>query len=412
MSHPAPRTAASLLLDPIFGPFFAAKLLSTAGIWTYNIVAAILVYDLTGSAFQVGLVSIAQFAPQLVFAPLAGAVADRWDRRKLLILGRLAIVLGAGGLALLLVAVGVDGLPGAWPVLIGAGVVGIGFAVSSPAQNALIPSLVSPADLAPAIALNSVPPTIARAAGPALGALIAATAGPAMAFGLAAVTNVLFAVVLWQLRIDQPPNTGEGDERIRAGVIHLWRDRPSAMLILGVAAVSIGADPVITLTPALASSFGGGAEMVGSLASAFGVGTGIAFLFLHRVRGRIGMSRTATTGLSLMAVGAVATSLAPGQGVAVVTLAASGMGFTMALTAFSTLLQQRLPEAVRGRVMALWSVAFLGSRPAAAAIHGSIADAVSNRAAFVATAASVSVIAWLSRPAVLRRAEERVAAVS
>ncbi|HSJ27991.1 MAG TPA: MFS transporter, partial [Acidimicrobiia bacterium] len=387
----APRTAVSLLRDPVFGPYFGAKVFSTAGIWAYNIVAAILVYDLTRSAFQVGLVSVAQFAPQLVFAPLAGVVADRWDRRRLLILGRLAIVLGSGGLALLVVIVGVTGLPGAWPVLVGAGVVGIGFAISAPAQNALLPSLVERKDLAPAIALNAVPPTLARAAGPALGALIAATAGPATAFGLAALTNLLFIAVLWRLRV-APHRRAAGssrDDRMRAGVLHLWNDRVSALLILAVMAVSIGSDPVLTLTPALAASFGGGAQLVGTLASAFGIGTALTFVFLHRVRGRIGLASTGTSGLVLMSIGTALTSFAAGPLMAVVTLAIAGVGFTLAMTAFSTLLQQRLPEEVRGRVMALWSVSFLGSRPLASALHGSIADSISNQAAFLTSALAV-----------------------
>lgn len=403
-SDTAPRTTRSLLLDPVFGPFFGAKLLATAGVWTYNIVAAILVYDITGSTFQVGLVSIAQFAPQLVLAPIAGAVADRWDRRKLLIIGRLGIVAGAGGLAVLLFAVDLEGLPGTWPILIGASVVGIGFAISAPAQNALLTSLVEPKDLALAIALDAVPPTIARAAGPALGAVIAASAGPAVAFALAAATNIAFAMILWRLRIEPRESMDDdGDRRIRVGVLHLWKDRASALLVLGVAAVSIGADPVITLTPALASSFGGGAHLVGSLASAFGLGTGAAFFFLHRLRARIGLDRTATLGLSLMATGAVATSFAVVPGMAMATLAIAGVGMTLSLTGFSTMLQQRLPEDVRGRVMALWSIGFLGSRPAAAALHGSIADLVSNQAAFLAAAAAVGAIAWFTRPAVLHR---------
>jgi MFS family permease len=407
----APRTAVSLLRDPVFGPYFGAKLFSTAGIWAYNIVAAILVYDLTRSAFQVGLVSVAQFAPQLVLAPLAGTVADRWDRRKLLILGRLAIVLGSGGLAVLVTAVGVEGLPGAWPILVGAGVVGIGFAISAPTQNALLPSLVERKDLAAAVALNAVPPTLARAAGPALGALIAATSGPATAFGLAALTNLLFIAVLWRLRVAPHRRaTATRDDRMRAGVLHLWNDRVSALLIVGVMAVSIGSDPVLTLTPALAAGFGGDARLVGTLASAFGVGSAATFLFLHRVRGRFGLEATGTSGLALMSLGTALTSLATAPPMAIVTLGISGVGFTLAMTAISTLLQQRLPEEVRGRVMALWSVAFLGSRPLASAAHGSIADNVSNQAAFLTSALAVGAIAWASRPAALRRLGRRTPA--
>jgi MFS family permease len=170
-----PRTSWQLLADPVFGPFFAGKALSTAGIWVHNIVAAILAWELSRSAFVVGLVSVAQFGPQLVFAPLSGAMADRGDRRRQLITGRLIAASGSGGLALWIALVGVDGLPGAWPVVATALVVGLGFVVGGPAMNALIPALVRPNELAAAVAVNSIPFTVARAAGPALGALLAAT---------------------------------------------------------------------------------------------------------------------------------------------------------------------------------------------------------------------------------------------
>lgn len=401
------RSVLQLLRDPVFGPFFVAKLLSTAGIWTYNIVAAIVVYDITGSAFDVGLVSIAQFAPQLLLAPGAGAVADRWDRRKLLIIGRMFIVAGAGGLAVLMYSIGVAGLAGPGPIIAGAFVVGIGFAISSPAQNALIPSLVRPEDLAQAIALNTVPPTIARAAGPALGALIAATAGPEVAFALAAVANLAFAGILLRLEI-RPNDPTRGDRRIRVGLLHLRSDPSVAILLLGIAAVALAADPVITLSPALAASFNGGPGLVGSLASAYGVGTGAAFLILHRVRRRLGLELTATIGLGLMATGIGATGLAIASWMAMGTLAIAGVGMTLAMTGFSTALQARLPEAIRGRVMALWSVAFLGSRPLAAALNGGIADLVSNRAAYLVAAGGTLAIAWMSRPAAISRMEPSI----
>ncbi len=107
------RSSWQLLKDPVFGPFFTGKLLSTAGIWIHNIVAAILAWELSHSALVVGLVSVAQFGPQLLFAPLSGAMADRGDRRRQLVLGRLIAAFGSGGLGVWIAVVGVDGLPGA-----------------------------------------------------------------------------------------------------------------------------------------------------------------------------------------------------------------------------------------------------------------------------------------------------------
>jgi MFS family permease len=394
-----PRTSWQLLADPVFGPFFAGKALSTAGIWVHNIVAAILAWELSGSAFVVGLVSVAQFGPQLVFAPLSGAMADRGDRRRQLITGRLIAASGSGGLALWIALVGVEGLPGAWPVVATALVVGVGFVVGGPAMNALIPALVRPNELAAAVAVNSIPFTVARAAGPTLGALLATTLGPASAFALAAGTNLLFALLLVPLPIrSRADGAGAGDRRVRAGVRYLREDRGIGLLLLGVAAIGIGADPVITLTPSLAAELGAGTTLVGVFASSFGVGAGLTFVVLTRLRRRFALEGVAVRGLVLLATGTATAGLAPTVPLAITGFVIGGAGMTMSLTALSTLLQGRLPDALRGRVMALWSMAFLGSRPVAAAVNGAVADATAPVVAFLTVAVVVAVVAVAVRP--------------
>ncbi len=394
-----PRTSWQLLADPVFGPFFAGKILATGGVWVHNIVAAILAWELSRSALVVGLVSVAQFGPQLLFAPLSGALADRGDRRVQLIAGRLIVVLGSGGLALWLALVGADGLPGAWPVVATALVVGIGFVVGGPAMNALVPTLVRPNELAAAVALNSIPVTVARAAGPAIGALLAATLGPASAFGLAAGTNLLFALLVVPLPIrGRAEAPAGGDRRVRAGVRYLREDRGIGLLLLGIAAVGIGADPVITLTPSLAAELGAGSALVGVFASSFGIGAGLAFVVLTRLRQRFGLDGVAVRGLVLLATGTALAGLAPAAPLVSTAFAIGGAGMTMALTALSTLLLGRLPDALRGRVMALWAMAFLGSRPVAAAVNGTVADATAPVVAFLAVGVVVALAAVAVRP--------------
>jgi MFS family permease len=393
------RGSLGLLTDRVFGPFFVGKLLSTAGIWIHNIVAAILAFQLTRSAFVVGLVSVAQFLPQLLFAPLSGAVADRGDRRKQLVLGRLIAAAGSGGLALWIALAGVEGLPGAAPVVGAALVVGIGFVVGGPAMHALLPTLVRPGELAAAIALNSVPFTVARAGGPALGALVAASAGPELAFAIAAAANLLFAGVLVWLPIGgKPATSADADRSVRAGLRYLRTDPTLVWLLAGVGAIGIGADPAITLTPPLSDGFGRGAELVGIFASSFGVGAGAAFLVLAPLRRTLGLPRLGTLGLALLATGMLALTVTPVPAAAIVAFGVGGAGMTLSLTSLSTQMQERLPDVLRGRVMALWSVAFLGSRPFAAAVNGAVADAVSVEAALLTVVIVLLVATWLSRP--------------
>jgi MFS family permease len=405
-----PRTGWQLLRDPVFGPFFAGKAVSTAGIWVHNIVAAILAWELSRSALVVGLVSVAQFGPQLLFAPLSGALADRGDRRRQLVVGRLIAASGSLGLAGWLAVVGVEGLPGAWPVVATALVVGVGFVVGGPAMNALVPSLVRPSELASAIAVNSIPFTIARAAGPAIGAVLATRLGPAVAFALAGSTNLLFALLLLRLRIrGRAVGAGDGDRRVRAGLHHLRRDRGIVLLLVGVAAIGVGADPVITLTPSLAAGLGADATLVGVFASTFGIGAGLAFVVLGRLRLRLGLERLAVAGLVLLASGIAVAGVAPVVGLAVGGFVVAGSGMTLALTSLSTQLQARLPDALRGRVMALWSVAFLGSRPLAAAANGAVADAASPAVAMLLVGVVVAAAASVVRPGRLARRPAPVA---
>ena len=402
-SSPQPaRGALQLLVDPVFGPFFAGKLLSSAGNWIHNIVAAILMFELTGSALMVGMVSVAQFGPQLILAPLAGAMADRGDRRRQLVAGKLLVAGASGGLATWIWLSGVEALPGPWPIMAAAVVVGLGFVLVGTAQNALIPALVRPGELAPAIALNAVPPTFARAGGPAIGALVATTIGPAAAFAITAATSLLFALVMLTLNIrTRAHDSGGADRRIRVGVQHLTRDRRILPLLIGIAAIGIGTDPAITLMPSLSAGFGAGASMVGLFTSAFGVGTGAAFILLTPLRRRLGPARLGTTGLLMLSAGMATTGMSPSPTFAVISLVVAGSGMTVALTSLTTQLQEWVPDEIRGRIMALWSMAFLGSRPVAAAVNGAVADATTPAMAFLLVASIVAAAAWRSRPAML-----------
>lgn len=395
--QPPARPTSRLLLDPVFGPYFFGKLLSTAGVWVFNIVAAIIAWDLSHSTLVVGAVSVALFVPQLLFAPISGAQADRGDPKAQLLVGRSLIAFGSGALAVATWLVGVDGLPGAWPVVAAAAVTGLGFVVGGPAMHSLLPTLVRPSELSQAVALNSLPPTIARAGGPVLGAALLVTAGPAAAFVFTSVTNLVFGLVILWLPLNGRVERARGsDGTVRVGLAWLRDDPVTAFLIVGMLAVGLGADPIVTLTPALSAGFGHGETLVGVFASAFGVGAGLGYFAIQPVRRRFGADRLGTAGMALLGLSMLATGLAPTVAVAVVALGVGGVGFSWSLTGMTTRLYERVPETLRGRVMALWSIAFLGSRPIGAALSGAVADATTVGVAFVVVAAAVAVLAAVS----------------
>ncbi|WP_225753450.1 MFS transporter [Actinotalea sp. Marseille-Q4924] len=400
---PPPRSWVRLLLDPLYGAFFLGRMLSSTGIWIHSITAAVLTYELTRSAFMVGLVSVAQFIPQVLFAAFTGSLADRGDRKRQVMAGRLVVTSGSGGLALWTWALG-TGAPGTeWVIVLSALVVGIGFVTGGPAMHAMVPALVRPGELDAAVTLNMLPVTLSRAIGPAIGAAVALSAGADVAFALAAAGNLGFVLVLLRMRVPQAERDPAADTSMRAAFAHLRVDRTVALLLLGVAAVGVGADPAITLAPSISSEMGYGTSQTGTFAAAFGVGAGVAFLVIPVIRRAIGLPWSATAGLLLIGVGYGAVAGVSTPWAAVPGFAVAGLGMTFAVTGLSALLQRRLPDQLRGRIMALWSVGFLGSRPFAAALNGAVADLVSVDAALVVVMVLMVGAARLCRPSTTDR---------
>jgi MFS family permease len=372
------RGPGRLLVDRTFGPYFWGNLTSNFGQWFQNLAAAVVVFQLTRSSLWVGAVAICQFGPSLLLAPWAGALGDRVDRRRAILGGQSIAFLSAAVLALWVGAVGVEGLPGPWPVLGATLGMGLGYALVIPIQQALVPALVPPEDLDEAVALNSVSYNLARAVGPAAAGAALFTFGAAFAFAVNAVTYLPLIAVLMVIR-PRPAGTG-GDRSLLAGLRHVLADRPSALLLACILALSFTSDPTNTLTPGISNEFGRGETLVGWLAGAFGVGAALAATISGRLRQRYGQPLLAWVGLAVLAGGMAGLAAAPSPAVALAALAVAGAGFLVALTAMTTLLQRRVPDELRGRVMALWGVAFLGSRPLAAAFDGAVADTLGVRA--------------------------------
>jgi MFS family permease len=368
------------------------------------------VFDLTGSAMAVGAVSACLWAGSLLLQPWAGALTDRYDRRRLLIGGQLLALVGALSIAVPTAIVGAEDLPGPWPIYLGTLVIGVGVAFSIPAMQALIPALVEERDLDRAIALNGVTFNLARGIGPAIAGVILLEVDASLAFSInAASFAVLLAAMAW-VRPRFEREAGRGDRSVRAGLRWVLADRRAVVLLGTMVAIGFATDPINTLTPPMAKEVGGGDGLVGAMVSAFGLGAVAAAFFVQRIRERIGRERAATAGMGTLAVAIAAFALSQTPAYAVGTLAIAGAGFIVAITSVTAQLQDRVPDQVRGRVMALWGVAFLGTRPFSAAIDGAIADLASARAAAVAMAAAAGAAALLQgreaeRPAARRPAE-------
>ncbi|HZD23059.1 MAG TPA: MFS transporter, partial [Acidimicrobiia bacterium] len=376
-----------------FGPYIATNFTSNLGNWFQNVAAGIVVFQMTGSNTLVGMVSVLQFLATLVLSPWSGSLADRFDRRKLLILAQGIATSGAVGLAVWVALEGVEGLPGVWPVLAASGVIGLGFAIGISAMNALIPALVDRADLEDAIALNSGSFTLARAIGPALAGLVVAAAGAAWAFGINVLTFFPLIVVLFLIRY-RPADIGQGDRSVRAGLSYVWERKQMLWLVLATLTVGWAGDPATTLSPAYADMFGLDEWFVGMEVAAYGAGSAVASLTVGRIRRRYGSEFTTRLGMAIQVLGLVVFAAAPNPALALTGLFVAGIGFLLGVTTTNANLQRRVDEDMRGRVMALWSMAFLGSRPIAGLIDGGVADLVAPRAGVLMAVIPLTVGWW------------------
>lgn len=397
------RGAWQIVCDKSFGPFFFGNLSSSIGIWLTNILSAILMYDLTRSATMVGAVSVAQFLPQTLLSPWAGALSDHFPRRMVLVLSKLLISSSLLVLALTIHRAGAGALSGGSVLIVAATFIGIGLAIANPAVQAIVPSLVPVRDLPVAMALNSTTAAVARAVGPALGALVYAGGGPALGYAVAAMSHLMFVAVLLLVRLPNPTVTRSGS--IWAGFRYVWENREMRVLILGVAAIGLVVDPVITLTPPLADRLGATEALVGVLASTFGLGSFLSIVAFSAIRRRFGVLGVGAAGFFLLAAGNAMLVPVVSSRLSVVGMFIAGTGFLLATSSLTTQIQTAVPEYLRGRVMAVWGVAFLGTRPIAAATNGVIADVISVEVGFALASTLALAAAFTFR----RRASRKTA---
>jgi MFS family permease len=379
-----PAAAARLIRDRNFGPYFVGNAASASGTWFQNLAASLYVFEHTHSPFLLGVLQFANFIPVLLLAPWAGSAADRFDRRQLLLATQVLATVLAGTLALL-----------TWTGHVSVAVViacalglGLTSAFAAPASQALLGDLVPRHDLQSAVALNSMTYNLARAVGPALAGLSVDRLGYAPSFAINAASYLALVVGLLVVVPHPRELAARGQARLRES-LRLALDQPRLLaFLLIVAAVGFASDPVNTESPAFAHEFGFSESRLrlwsGLIVGAFGAGAITAALTLAgRVRGS---RRRMMITLFVLAGGIICFSLAPSIWVAFPFLAVAGFGYLASNVSATSGLMLAADDAQRGRIMALWSVAFLGLRPVASLADGAIAGAFGVRVAGVALA--------------------------
>jgi predicted MFS family arabinose efflux permease len=394
--------------------YFFGQIVSVSGTWMQSLAQAWLVLRITGSGVSLGVTAALQFVPMLVAGSWGGVLADRFDKRKLLLCTQVA----AGLLALVLGTITAVGAEALWNVYLLAFLLGCVNVVDNPARQTFVLEMVGRDDLQNAVGLNSVVMNVSRVVGPAIGGIVIGTVGLTTCFFLnaasyLAVIGALLAMDVGALR--REPRVARQKGQVREGYRYVWGHPALRAQLLMMAVIGTLAFNFQVVIPLLATdTFGLGAGGFGGLTSALGAGAVVGGL-VAASRRTLSVRRLVLLAGSF-AVAMVLTALAPSVGLAVAALVVTGVtAFAYVATANTSLQLTAAPE-MRGRVMALYAIAFLGSTPIGSPIVGWIAEHHGPRSALLVGAAATMAAAAFGWRALLehppRRARARAVIVA
>lgn len=357
--------------------FFAGQALSLTGMWIQMVAQSWLMYRLTDQAFAVAWVAIAQQGPGLLVGPLAGALADRHSRRSILVLAQAASVVPSLVLAGLVMTDRIS-VVSLFTLSL---VAGVARAFEIPTRQAFVPELVDREEIPNAIGLNSIVFNIARLVGPALGGGLIATVGEAACFAANAVLLVPVVGLLLAIRISPRPTSGARGSslvsEVGAAVRYVFTEPILWALLGGLAVASVAGMPYTVLLPSFASRvLGAGPETFGVLTGSVGIGAIMSAFVLAARKEAKGLDTWLVGSGLLFAVGLFALSRSTTLLPALFALSIVGAGFMFMMAATNTLVQLRVPDDLRGRVMSFHTALFLGLFPFGGLAAGALADSV------------------------------------
>ncbi len=387
--------------------YFGGQLVSLTGTWMQSVAQAWLVLKLTGSGVALGLILAAQFLPMLLAGPWGGVIADRFDKRRVLVFTQSS----AATLALILGILDVTGQVRLWMVFALAGALGIVNLVDMPTRQSFVIEIVGPKDVANAVSLNSVLVNASRIVGPAMAGLLIAAVGVGVCFLLNAASYVAVIFALLAMRTEElqrrtPLPRAKG--QLREGLRYAWSTPEVRVPLLLMAVVGTLGFNFSVLVPLLARfTFGVGASGYGILFALMGAGAVLGGLVIA-ARGRSNGRLLAWAGLAFGAM-LVLIAAAPTYAVAMVVMVPVGAASTAFIATSNSLLQLRARPEMRGRVMALFSMVFIGTTPLGSPLIGWIAQRFGPPAGFVVGGTATLVAAMFAFRS-LRRSDARLTA--
>ncbi|MGA8271070.1 MAG: MFS transporter, partial [Candidatus Sulfotelmatobacter sp.] len=356
-----------------FQLFFSGQLISLIGTWMQSVAQSWLVYRLTGSALLLGSVGFASQVPVFLFAPLGGITADRFNRRHVVIGTQVASMV----LAFILAALTLLHRVQVWHVFVLASLLGVVNAFDIPGRQSFLVDMVGKDDLMNAIALNSSMFNGARVIGPAIAGILVANIGEGWCFFANAVSYIAVIIGLLLMKVLSPVRGSMASplEHMLEGFRFVNRTAPIRALLVLLGIVSLVGMPYVVLMPIFADRIlHGGARGLGILMGATGVGALLGALTLAFRQGVKGLGRWVAWCCAGFGASLIVFALSHNFWVSVILLLPVGYAMMLQMACSNTLIQVMVPDALRGRVMAVYSMMFMGMAPIGALLGGAFAD--------------------------------------
>jgi len=356
-----------------FQLFFGGQLISLIGTWMDNMAEAWLVYRLTGSSLLLGTVAFCGQFPVFLLAPIGGMAADRFNRRYIVIATQLSSMVLAGFLAGLTLTHRIT----VWEILLLDTLQGVVNAFDIPARQAFLVEMVGREDLMNAIALNSSMFNGARILGPSMAGILVATIGEGWCFFTNAVSYIAVIAGLLLMNVQHVPRAATKAtpfENILEGFRFVRRTGPIWAIMLLIGVVSLVAVPYSVLMPIFADRIlHGGARALGILMSAAGVGALLGALTLATRSGVRGLGRWIAYSAAGFGLSLILFSLSRWFWLSVALLVPVGYGVMLQMSSSNTLIQAMVPDDLRGRAMAVYTMMFMGMAPMGSLLAGGMA---------------------------------------
>lgn len=360
-----------------FRLFFIGQIISLTGTWMQVVAQSWLVYRLTGSAALLGIVGFVGNLPSFVFAPLAGVLADRMNRHRLLVATQVASMIQALIFAALILA----DVIAVWHIIVLSCLLGFINAFDMPIRQSFVPDMLERKDdLSNAIALNSTMVNGSRLVGPSIAGILIAAVGEGYCFLINGLSFIAVIAALLAMKGFRTNGTSRREpvwKGMKAGFSYVFGFPPLSAVILLLALISLIGMPYVVLMPIFAKTIlGGGPNTLGFLMAATGVGALIGAIYLASRQNVRGLGKMIGLSTAVFGLGLVLFSFSRSVSLSVALMAITGFGMITEMAGSNTVLQTIADEDKRGRVMSFYTMAFRGMVPFGSLLAGTVASGI------------------------------------